>query len=908
MSSMSRNNSANSLMGFSVHQPSIGAALQFFPAMGSTQLDEMIDAYVPGNASILDKRTVVTMEFFQYSMATGESFKFFMVYSALPSANTSPAIDSGYHSSFTTSPVLSESQWAGASNQAVSPSSPRRTTSPNDFSHLPGMKIMTKDGRDVTNSASRGCKTKEQRDHAHLMRIIKACDSCRRKKTKCDPSHKRTAAGTPAAKVIKRTSKTPRPAAAPPQIATEEAPPTLDFDQILSESSSSFDSLLAESLNAPLDAFSMEWDQFIQYDQEPAESTPYDYNFFLDPTSFFSPALTESFSSSSTSPSQLPITPTDRDVHIADDIISGHDHKPILPYLNPGGVEAGSNYVDFNLYSPQSSFLDDELDVAKEVAASPIQSQRLDHHRHKHTGASQGAVASPAVFEFYESTDQYQQPVISDLGGDGFFLDTSSYLYRQSGSTIVDSALIQDGALGLQHASQIVPSHEAVNNTPATLGAVDNVQECVTSAGLYGREAIYNQTQSWSQLSRHRSRSSLAPNTTEDAFAGPQNPQVVAPESLGCNSCGNSGATRIQSASPQTHEDKSCGQDGPNGAEHSMTASTTKSSLATESRPEARRSIQGGSHDPSRLEFKESQHDVPSVQRFVIPQAFLYRVPSTQVPSSTSSTTSSAPSPSLSPTPSWMPSPSPLAVIPPNSWGVGSSTSEQLSQTIFGTPTISGGAIPMNRPLVTSTARHSLVEQHREVALSWNSESESRDSARVTRGLAAMPNELLLSGTQPSPSVIAGLSALSVMISLASLRNISTKGCGRVVDPRSAVVSMIGRCAIALLLFSLSLSSPHIFILSISVLPIIVYVRSQQRVSPSTRLPSSDTSSWQPITLASQLVSTTCDNLKASYGRVVRMTQCGLANKLHPQIPSTTGSPTPEPQPKAEGRAVMRLI
>jgi len=49
---------------------------------------------------------------------------------------------------------------------------------------LPGFSIMTKDGVDVTNSAGRGTKTKEQREHAHLMRIMKACEDCKRKKVR----------------------------------------------------------------------------------------------------------------------------------------------------------------------------------------------------------------------------------------------------------------------------------------------------------------------------------------------------------------------------------------------------------------------------------------------------------------------------------------------------------------------------------------------------------------------------------------------------------------------------------------------------------------------------------------------------------------------------------------------------
>ena len=49
---------------------------------------------------------------------------------------------------------------------------------------------MTKDGIDVTSTAGRGTKTKEQREHAHLMRIMKACDDCKRKKVRVSPPPK----------------------------------------------------------------------------------------------------------------------------------------------------------------------------------------------------------------------------------------------------------------------------------------------------------------------------------------------------------------------------------------------------------------------------------------------------------------------------------------------------------------------------------------------------------------------------------------------------------------------------------------------------------------------------------------------------------------------------------------------
>ncbi|KAI0848168.1 hypothetical protein F5Y00DRAFT_239273 [Daldinia vernicosa] len=377
MSYVSGTNSSTSLMGFSVHQPANGAPLQFFPPMGSKQLNEMIDAYVPGDASILDKRATVSMEFFEHSIATGECFKFFMVYPALGSATESPSIalaDTGYVSNFT-SPVMSESQWTQASNISSSSEhraqkpSPKKTALSNDFSHLPGMKILTKDGKDVTNSASRGCKTKEQRDHAHLMRIIKACDSCRRKKVRCDPSHKRSS-GSSAARTAKKTKKTAAqsvPASAPPPQTTLESSeqplymPSFDITQV---SSSSFDSGMSESLVDPI----MDWDQFVQYDEEPIEAIPYGYDFFFDPAGHLTPT---SSSNSYSSPSQ-PITPAQTAGLENAAVGLTEDSQAVLPpYLNPGG-EAGNNYADFNLYSPGSSVcLDDDPSLSKEVAALP---------------------------------------------------------------------------------------------------------------------------------------------------------------------------------------------------------------------------------------------------------------------------------------------------------------------------------------------------------------------------------------------------------------------------------------------------------------------------------------------------------------------------------------------------------
>lgn len=378
MSNMSRNNSINSLMGFSVHQPQLGAVLEFFPAMGSQQLDEMIDAYVPGNMSILDKRTTVTMEFFEHSMATGELFKFFMVAPAGTAESPASSFqDSGYGSAFA-SPVVSEPRWSASTSKKARIANARGASATTaDFSHIPGMKIMTRDGQDVTNSASRGCKTKEQRDHAHLMRIMKACESCKKKKIRCDPSHKRIAVASTSDSKVKKASKKSAPlartvAASAPPIATM---PLQAFDH-------SFDAFMPSFEVAEQDS----WEQFVMYDVDEVVAAPnvdVNYDFFHDPAGHFSPSasfvssINSGSSSSSASPVQ-PFTPVQHtarsslaglvDASFSKDVYAsssaagvGDVAMPALPYMSSDGFDS-SHYVDFALYSPGSTAsLDDDL-------------------------------------------------------------------------------------------------------------------------------------------------------------------------------------------------------------------------------------------------------------------------------------------------------------------------------------------------------------------------------------------------------------------------------------------------------------------------------------------------------------------------------------------------------------------
>lgn len=358
--------------GFSVFQPALGSQLQFFPAVGSRELDDLVNAYIPGPASVQEKRASISLDFLEYAHLTGQTFKFYPVYSmatpAVSPATASPLQDSGYGSSFNASPVMSNWDWSQVNADAAAAAAPSRRQSPKaasrhqttDFSHLPGMKIMTRDGRDVTNSASRGSKTKEQRDHAHLMRIIKACDSCRRKKIRCDPSHKKRGVtqsqAQPASKVTKKTKTPAREARTSPVAAQPDFSASIGFPDVQALSTPELDNLLGI-----VPAENVAWEDFLEY--PPVD----DYDFFNDPEGYFSPQ-----SSSVSAYSTKPVTPTSTQDQLgayntvnAEATVSSVD----LPFNQ---TEAAHDYVDFNLFSPESSFSEDERMVPIEHSKQSV--------------------------------------------------------------------------------------------------------------------------------------------------------------------------------------------------------------------------------------------------------------------------------------------------------------------------------------------------------------------------------------------------------------------------------------------------------------------------------------------------------------------------------------------------------
>ncbi|OAA53269.1 hypothetical protein ISF_08883 [Cordyceps fumosorosea ARSEF 2679] len=448
--------------GFSIFQPTLGDPLQFFPAVGSQELDELIHAHLVGPASSQEKRTTLALDFLDHAQRTGQTFKFYPVYTvgaspatSVSSLNTSPTTSSWDWNQTSRTASISSRSSQNRVSKATSPASRVRAT---DFAGLPGMKIMTKDGLDVTNSASRGSKTKEQRDHAHLMRIIKACDSCKRKKIRCDPSHKKRGAVTPAtpaaaaAKVTKK-ARTPSPSAAsqsisPPQSASSQSvSPEVTLEDFSSFSTCLFDTNLPftfdtldtfdSTLAAPTDL----WGEFIQY---PPVDQPEDYDFFADPESFLSSQSSDADLSAAriSIPASSPRSgaPPGRGPDAGSseyyaglldgaDMVASLSQSAQLPY---DLQDSAGDYTDFNLYSPRSTFSEDErmLDIGSSSSGlstqgmpSPVDSPR----RPPNPGspdlgtdiANAGDVATQPPFTRAEETEPSERTDVQDAIADG---------------------------------------------------------------------------------------------------------------------------------------------------------------------------------------------------------------------------------------------------------------------------------------------------------------------------------------------------------------------------------------------------------------------------------------------------------------------------------------------------------
>ncbi|KAG5978707.1 hypothetical protein E4U55_006036 [Claviceps digitariae] len=366
--------------GFSVYQPALGAPLQFFPALGSQQLDDMINAFIPGPFSTSQKRCIISLDFLKHAHESEKNFKFYAVQSvssAAASPTTASLSGDSSNSSYSASPLTPSWNWSAASVPSIASSSsskpsPRRRESkirkPTsryqdiDVSHLPGMKILTKDGVDVTNIASRGSKSKEQRDHAHLMRIIKACDSCRRKKIRCDPSHKKRGAHQGAAE------DTPKPIKRAKRVPSETTPPCplpitcANADVLFPDSSSLFklDSNLSLNGLEESDPVTLTFDPFEEFIQFPALDTQ-EFDFSLDSNDRTSTQLSAPSTAASSQKSVTPSGQQDTGAGLGSEFLPLSDPQaklPNFPFME--NFTPSIDYTDFNLYSPSSDFSEDE--------------------------------------------------------------------------------------------------------------------------------------------------------------------------------------------------------------------------------------------------------------------------------------------------------------------------------------------------------------------------------------------------------------------------------------------------------------------------------------------------------------------------------------------------------------------
>ncbi|KAK1830224.1 hypothetical protein QBC39DRAFT_354492 [Podospora conica] len=482
--------------GFSIFQPTIGAPLQWLPAVGTPELDDMIHALIPGPASIQDKRAHVSMDFFEYANQTGETFKFYSVPTSI--AATSPAssasfFDSGY-ASFNASPVVPEMVSWAPSPTALTPtvsadeirSVSRKPTASSsrqpaaDFSSHPGMRIMTRDGRDVTNSASRGCKTKEQRDHAHLMRIIKACDACKRKKIRCDPSHKKRTASQASAsssqsegKTAKKVKKAAASPAAVKSNAADFAFPA--FFGTPETPSSSFQS----SPETTDDMF----DQFVQFEQAPATLSAdfFDFDSFINTYDHFNPSqYTPSSSASPASQEQwvapaTPVPPMPSPPVALSDLNAPQGF--VFPYMNPDFAH-GTSYVDFNLYSPAPDFLDEEPQSPRKTAASGRSRQQ--------SSQSDGLQAARETFSLSASIEG-----VGLTHSDGYYSSPTSPNHN--------------GSPGIEHGQRSPTSQalsSAVISTTADAGVGDHPEPGRGSGGDPGSQQQRQTTRQPEALSR----------------------------------------------------------------------------------------------------------------------------------------------------------------------------------------------------------------------------------------------------------------------------------------------------------------------------------------------------------------------------------------------------------------------
>jgi hypothetical protein len=189
---LNREELASPSTSFTITQSALGSPLQFEPALGSRELDNLINNYISGPATPQQKRAQVVLEFLNSIDALSYNHPVSIRYQvpqiltpqAMPRPSSTPSIPASstrasFDDSTTEQETLNTSKSSGSLKRSRQEATPPNAS---NAKRLPGFSIMTKDGVDITDLASRGPKTKEQRDHAALMRKLKACAACKKSK------------------------------------------------------------------------------------------------------------------------------------------------------------------------------------------------------------------------------------------------------------------------------------------------------------------------------------------------------------------------------------------------------------------------------------------------------------------------------------------------------------------------------------------------------------------------------------------------------------------------------------------------------------------------------------------------------------------------------------------------------
>ncbi|KAL1896254.1 tRNA-specific adenosine deaminase 2 [Ceratocystis pirilliformis] len=455
--------------GFYVFQASLGSPLEFHPAQGTALLKEMIDVYGPGNTSIEEKTSSV-----QYPQLGLHGFFFRLTTAAHLELSFNPGQDCYCEN----------------------------TKAPNSWHE-----DLTKDGVDVTNSASRGSKTREQRSHAHMMRIVGACESCQRKKVRCDPKHRSSTSaaainaitGSQAASSQSRKSLARKKAAAA-KAAQKEAQASSQLSQSAQTVVPGVFEPSQPNIDDPISFLDAEFNNFDDIMNWGESAIPpkvlQDYEIF--DKNLLSPNIDSSAGSPGVAfrPPSNPIalSGSNADTVVTTAANNRSDSLPTTQKTNTAYdssnafLSTATEYADLCLYSPSNSFSDEDGLAGPDTLLHKSSSQNGRHsHYSQHRGirSAQETLVPPNILTV----------VPADI-------------FHQASLSSVDSQLVSISPTGSTNASDVQVYHHII------------VDDKVTETGSSSSVVVT------ASNSQHTLSSSEAPDTWASELSARCNPEL----------------------------------------------------------------------------------------------------------------------------------------------------------------------------------------------------------------------------------------------------------------------------------------------------------------------------------------------------------------------------------------------